>query len=76
MTTGLLAIASPSVLGLREAVLVAALSPFVGVGTDISVARDSRLLLTLADVLAAGLAAWSARGVRTAERPGLPEPTL
>jgi glycosyltransferase 2 family protein len=40
------------------------------------VALASRLILTVADVLAAGLAAWSARGVRTAERPGLPEPTL
>jgi glycosyltransferase 2 family protein len=76
MTAGLLAIASPSGLGIREAVLVAALSPFVGVGTALGVALASRLILTVADVLAAGLAAWSARGVRTAERPGLPEPTL
>jgi uncharacterized membrane protein YbhN (UPF0104 family) len=76
MTAGLLAVASPSGLGVREAVLVAALSPFVGVGTALGVALASRLILTVADVLAAGAAAWSARGLRTAEREGLPEPTL
>jgi uncharacterized membrane protein YbhN (UPF0104 family) len=64
MTAGLLAIASPSGLGVREAVLVASLSPFVGVGTALGVALASRLILTVADVLAAGAAAWSARGVR------------
>jgi uncharacterized membrane protein YbhN (UPF0104 family) len=70
MTAGLLAIASPSGLGVREAVLVASLSPFGGVGTALGVALASRLVLTIADVLAAGVAAWSARGIRTAERPG------
>jgi hypothetical protein len=64
MTAGLLAVASPSGLGVREAVLVASLSPFVGVGTALGVALASRLILTVADVLAAGVAAWSARGVR------------
>ena len=64
MTAGLLAVASPSGLGVREAVLVAALSPFVGVGTALGVALASRLILTVADVLAAGAAAWSARGLR------------
>src|SRR4051794_6282959 len=68
MTAGLLAIASPSGLGVREAVLVAALSPFVGVGTALGVALASRLILTVADVLAAGAAAWSARGVRGTTR--------
>jgi uncharacterized membrane protein YbhN (UPF0104 family) len=66
MTAGLLAIASPSGLGVREAVLVASLSPFVGVGTALGVALASRLILTVADVLAAGAAAWSARGLRGA----------
>ncbi|MFP5372546.1 MAG: UPF0104 family protein, partial [Actinomycetes bacterium] len=76
MTAGLLAVASPSGLGVREAVLVASLSPFGGVGTALGVALASRLLLTLADVLAAGVAAWSARKVRAADRPGVPEATL
>jgi uncharacterized membrane protein YbhN (UPF0104 family) len=76
MTAGLLAVASPSGLGVREAVLVAALLPFVGPGTALGVALASRLILTVADVLAAGAAAWSARGLRTPAQEGLPEPTL
>jgi uncharacterized membrane protein YbhN (UPF0104 family) len=76
MTAGLLAVASPSGLGVREAVLVAALSPFGGVGTALGVALASRLILTVADVLAAGAAAWSARGVRRAKSSEVPEPTL
>lgn len=76
MTAGLLAVASPSGLGVREAVLVASLSPFGGVGTALGVALASRLILTVADVLAAGVAAWSARGIRNAQPAELPEPTL
>jgi glycosyltransferase 2 family protein len=76
MTAGLLAVASPSGLGVREAVLVASLSPFGGVGTALGVALASRLILTVADVLAAGVAAWSARKVRTEERPDISETTL
>ena len=48
---------------MREAVPVASLSPFGGVGTALGVALASRLILTVADVLAAGVAAWSARGI-------------
>ncbi|WP_170182313.1 lysylphosphatidylglycerol synthase domain-containing protein [Blastococcus colisei] len=76
MTAGLLAIASPSGLGVREAVLVASLSPFGGVGTALGVALASRLILTVADVLAAGAAAWSARGLHPARPADAPEPTL
>lgn len=76
MTAGLLAIASPSGLGVREAVLVASMSPFMGVGTALGVALASRLVLTVADVLAAGAAAWSARRVRDISQPGVTEPTL
>jgi glycosyltransferase 2 family protein len=64
MTAGMLAIASPSGLGIREAVLVASLAPFVGVGTALGVALASRLVLTVADVLAAGAATWSASRLR------------
>jgi len=70
MTAGLLAVASPSGLGVREAVLVASLAPFVGVGTALGVALASRLVLTAADVLAAGAAAWSARRLRGGATPG------
>ena len=76
MTAGLLAVASPSGLGVREAVLVASLAPFGGVGTALGVALASRLILTVADVLAAGAAAWSARGMHPARPADLPEPTL
>lgn len=61
MTAGLLAIASPSGLGVREAVLVALLAPFVGIGVALGIALASRLILTLSDVIAAGGAAMSAR---------------
>jgi hypothetical protein len=69
MTAGMLAVASPSGLGIREAVLVASLSSYVGVGTALGVALASRLVLTGADVLAAGAAAWSARRLRGAPAP-------
>jgi len=61
MTAGLLAIASPSGLGVREAVLVALLAPFAGIGVAAGIALASRLILTLSDVIAAGSAALSAR---------------
>ncbi|KXK61016.1 hypothetical protein AWW66_15775 [Micromonospora rosaria] len=66
MTVGMFAFVSPSGLGVREAVLVAALAPFLvgsgGVGAAMGIALASRLIFTIADVLAAGLAALS--GVR------------
>jgi hypothetical protein len=74
MTAGMLAIASPSGLGIREAVLVASLSSFVGVGTALGVALASRLVLTAADVLAAGAAAWSARRLRRDQDAATPAP--
>lgn len=72
MTAGLLAVASPSGLGVREAVLTASLSPFVGVGVALGVALASRLILTVADVLAAGAATWSARGLRSTQKSSEP----
>ncbi|WP_434743518.1 lysylphosphatidylglycerol synthase transmembrane domain-containing protein [Micromonospora sp. SH-82] len=66
MTVGMFAFVSPSGLGVREAVLVAALAPFLlddgGVGAALGIALASRLIFTIADVLAAGVAALS--GVR------------
>ncbi|TDC64624.1 flippase-like domain-containing protein [Micromonospora sp. KC207] len=70
MTVGMFAFLSPSGLGVREAVLVAALAPFLvgsgGVGAAMGIALASRLIFTIADVLAAGLAALS--GVRQLRR--------
>ncbi|NYT95535.1 flippase-like domain-containing protein [Salinispora sp. H7-4] len=66
MTVGMFAFLSPSGLGVREAVLVAALAPFLvgagGVGAATGIALASRLIFTLADLLAAGIAALSGVG--------------
>jgi uncharacterized membrane protein YbhN (UPF0104 family) len=62
MTAGLFAVLSPSGLGVREAVLVAALAPFVSTGPAVGIALASRLLFTAADIIAAAAAALS--GVR------------
>ncbi|MEH0936246.1 lysylphosphatidylglycerol synthase transmembrane domain-containing protein [Micromonospora psammae] len=63
ITVGMFAFLSPSGLGVREAVLVAALAPFLldsgGVGAAMGIALASRLIFTIADVIAAGLAALS-----------------
>jgi uncharacterized membrane protein YbhN (UPF0104 family) len=72
MTAGLFAFVSPSGLGVREAVLVAALAPSLpssgGVGAAIAIALASRLIFTLADLIGAGLAALS--GTRMMRRGG------
>jgi glycosyltransferase 2 family protein len=61
MTAGMFAFLSPSGLGVREAVLVAALVPVLasagGVGAATGIALASRLIFTIADVLGAGIAA-------------------
>ena len=74
ITVGMFAFLSPSGLGVREAVLVAALAPFLatsgGVGAALGIALASRLIFTIADLLAAGLAALSGvRQVRQAAAP-------
>ncbi len=72
MTAGLFAFVSPSGLGVREAVLVATLAPFLtlsgGVGAALAIALASRLIFTLADLIGAGLAALS--GTRPVRRAG------
>jgi uncharacterized membrane protein YbhN (UPF0104 family) len=64
MTVGMFAFVSPSGLGFREAVLVAALTPFLtnagGYGAALGIAVASRLIFTIADLLGAGAAAVSA----------------
>ena len=59
MTAGLLAALAPSGIGVREAVIVAALLPYVPVGVALGIALASRLVFTVADLTAAGVAALS-----------------
>lgn len=66
---GLLAVPLPAGAGLREAVLVLVLAPEVGVAGATLVAIIGRLLLTVADVGAAGVAAATTRTPRS-EVPG------
>ena len=52
---------APAGAGVREVVLVALLSPVLGVGAATAVALVSRVLTTAGDLLAAGLAAGYVR---------------
>ncbi len=73
MTISVFAVIAPSGLGVREFVLVTALTPYVGsAGVALGVALSSRLIFTAADLLAAGGAAVS--GTRRLHRhePGSP----
>lgn len=76
ITAGLVAFLSPSGLGVREAMVVAVLLPYMSAGAALGVALASRLVFTAAELVAAGAAALAGlRGVRTAGQgtPG-PEP--
>ena len=74
MTVGMFAFLAPSGLGVREAVLVAALAPFLsdagGTGAAMGIALASRLIFTITDVLAAGTAAVF--GIRQLRRSPVP----
>jgi uncharacterized membrane protein YbhN (UPF0104 family) len=59
MTAGLVAIFAPSGIGVREAVMVAGLSAYMPVGVALGLALVSRLIFTVADILAASIAALS-----------------
>ena len=61
MTFGVLAFLAPSGLGVREAFIVAALSPTVSMGTALGYALVSRLLFIIADLVTAGAAVVRAR---------------
>jgi len=63
-SVGFLAVFAPAGAGVREVLLVALLSPVLGVGAATAVALVSRVLTTAGDLLAAGLAA------RYVRRPG------
>lgn len=57
MIAGLFFFLLPSGAGVRELVIVTALAPHIGTGAAIALAAVSRVFLTVADVLTAGLAA-------------------
>ena len=79
MCAGVLVFVVPSGIGVREAVIVAALSPFMDAGVALGLALASRLLFTLCEVFAGVVAALSgSRGLRNAlvhERSRVPDPT-
>jgi len=58
---GFLVVFAPAGAGVRDVILVAALSPVLHVGQATAVALVSRLLTTVADLLCAGIAAWFGR---------------
>jgi glycosyltransferase 2 family protein len=63
-TIGVLAFLAPSGMGVREAVIVAALAPYTSAGTALAVALGSRLIFTIGDVVSAGVSAIAASAVR------------
>jgi hypothetical protein len=67
MTAGLFAFFLPSGLGVREAVLVAALATAVTTAQATALAVSSRIMFTLADLSMAGLAALTAVVARSRE---------
>jgi glycosyltransferase 2 family protein len=61
---GFLVVFAPAGAGVRDVILVAALSPVISVGQATAVALVSRLLTTIADLLCAAIAAWFGRARR------------
>jgi hypothetical protein len=57
---GFLVVLAPAGAGIRDVLLVALLSPVVGTGGATAIALMSRILMTVGDLLVAGLAAVSA----------------
>jgi len=57
MTASSLALVAPSGIGVREAIIAVALAPSLPVGVALGLALASRLVLTVADLLAAAAAA-------------------
>ena len=75
LTAGIFAFMSPSGLGVREAIITAALLPYASPGVALGIALASRVIFTVGDLAAAGLAALSglrARGVRPADQAPVP----
>ncbi|PBC45756.1 hypothetical protein CJ179_21555 [Rhodococcus sp. ACS1] len=79
MCAGVLVVVAPSGIGVREAVVVAALSPFMDSGVALGLALASRLVFTLCEVLAGFVAAVAgSRALRNAlvhEDSRVPQPS-
>jgi glycosyltransferase 2 family protein len=58
---GFLVVVTPAGAGVREVALVAALSPVLDSGEALVVALVSRLLMTVGDLVCAGVAGWTSR---------------
>ena len=65
---GFLVVFAPAGAGVREVILVAALSPVLSIGKATAVALVSRLMTTVGDLVAAAVAAWFSR--RPGRSPG------
>jgi uncharacterized membrane protein YbhN (UPF0104 family) len=61
---GFLAVLAPAGAGVRDFLVVALLEPVVGTGAATAIAVLSRALTTIADLVAAGVAAGFSRGIR------------
>jgi glycosyltransferase 2 family protein len=61
---GFLVVFAPAGAGVREVILIAALSPVLSVGKATAVALASRLMTTVGDLVTAGAAAWFSRRPR------------
>lgn len=69
ITAGIVAFLAPSGIGVRETVIVAALTPYVGsAGTAIGIAFASRLIFTVSELVAALVAGLSGIGEVRAAR--------
>ncbi|WP_409047322.1 lysylphosphatidylglycerol synthase domain-containing protein [Microbacterium sp. HA-8] len=64
MVAGIVAFLLPSGIGAREFIIVAALTPIVGIGPATAYAAVSRLMFVIADLLTAGVAATVAAVAR------------
>ncbi len=69
MTAGVLAVIAPSGIGIREAVIVAALTPYMDAGAALGLALASRLVFTVAEIaLGLGAAVSGAITLRRSHR--------
>ena len=73
-SAGFLFLIAPAGAGVREAAMVAALSPLMSTSAALTVALLSRLLTTGGDVLAAGVAFIGSRHASANRKPQSPEP--
>lgn len=72
VVVGILVILAPAGAGVREGVLIVLLAPVLSTGGATALAVVSRGVLSVADLLVAGGAAWSARRRRDLRRTGQP----